>query len=210
MKKPMNSFASVFSLSLSAGTSTLMTALLLSSFACAPKTEIRAPEKPRQTEVGVDESVIKSFAEATKTMTKDLNKGGQPGLVQISGALVEEAGAAGTHISILQRTGRAKDGKTAELAENSLSLSKDLVEAQLEAINEAKKLRNIIYVGCGILEDTTALLPPGELQVQKLKALPQKQLIQLKAKIVFTCGEHVINDQILSLAVPRSQSPYSA
>ena len=114
---------------------------------------------------------------------KVFQRGGQPGLITLSGILVSQDLKLDSHVEIISEAGFGKDGTESTLdkaASNTLS-------SQADSIKIPAELKTLITLGCD-QSFTEDLAKKRSLDIQETLPSAKDQKITLRARTVVLCG----------------------
>ncbi|WP_413293336.1 hypothetical protein ACLSU7_18295 [Bdellovibrio sp. HCB185ZH] len=152
----------------------LATAVLMSLAACAVKDDKASKVALHANNDGAP----------TGEVSSKVLPGGQPGKINIMGALVAEDGKTlKTGISINLMGGKALDGKVAEVATKQPELGQVQVDGD---VDQAAKESTYLNVGC--VEDDIDKTYTNGLEAKALADVKDATSVKLTAKVVFICG----------------------
>lgn len=120
-----------------------------------------------------------------QSLMENFEKGGQPGLIKISGVIVKDNSEADIRISILSSAGIGKNGVQAKVDQKSQPVLSSTVE-KID-LSEVSQKTNLVSLGCD-KQYASDLAKERNLEVQNTLESLTKDVLSISAKTVVLCG----------------------
>ena len=136
---------------------------------------------PEPTQHATDDKSL--LSQKDQESKKVFQRGGQPGLITLSGILVSQDLKLDSHVETISETGFGKDGTESNLDKAATCI----LSPQADKISISAELKTLITLGCD-QSFTDDLAKKRSLDIQKTLPPVKDQKITLRAKTVVLCG----------------------